>query len=584
MPQPPDSKPSNSAARAVLQEGKLLILPLGGLGEIGMNSMLIAYGRDALIVDCGVLFPDVEMHGVDLVIPDFTSIRELGVNLHAYILTHGHEDHIGALPYALPVMDAPIYASRFTSGLVQSKLSEWGIKYSLELARPRETVQLGPFEVEFLRVTHSIPDGFGLAIKTPLGTVIHTGDFKIDQRPKWGETTDLARFAEYGERGVLALLSDSTNSDREGVSASEADIAAGLEAAMANREGAIFVAAFASHIHRLVEVTQISRKLGRKVVLNGRSMINNMRIARELGVVSVADDAFVSLDEAKQLDRSALTILTTGSQAEPGSAISKLARGDNPHLRVQRGDLVIFSSRSIPGNERAISRAVNGLVRHGAEVLYANVAKVHTSGHAHKEEQRLMLNLVKPRYFVPIHGELHHLATHAATARTCGVEPENVFVIEDGQTLSLGRDEPTGEDASSDEGAPRVWAELGAKLEARKIFVDGKGVGDVSDLILRDRAQLAYAGMLICVVSIDQASADIATGPELLSRGIVDGDDKAGVLDNARAWVKKAIEEQSAEGRRDRAVLEETIRLSLRRFFRRELERKPVIFPIVMVV
>ncbi len=560
----------------------LKILPLGGLGEIGMNAMLVAYGDDALLIDCGVLFPDPELHGVDLVIPDFSLIRSLGVKVHAYVLTHGHEDHIGALPYALPMIDAPIYASRFTAGLVQSKLGEWGLDYVLELVRPREKRSFGPFEVEFLSVTHSIPDGLALAITTPHGVVIHSGDFKIDHRPIDGQQTDLARFAEYGDRGVLALLSDSTNADREGVSTSESVIGRELAQAMAGCEGRVFIASFASHIHRMQQVIDISRELGRKVVLNGRSMVNNARIARDLKVLHAPDDVFVPVDKAKDCDPRSLTILTTGSQAEPSSAMSKLAHGESQHLSIAPGDLVIFSSRSIPGNERAISRVMNGLVRQGARVISSQIARVHTSGHAHREEQRLLINLVKPRFFVPIHGEMHHLASHAEIAGQCGITRDRIFVIEDGQSLVLEADEGA-EPASSEGEGPDISAYLGERYQPRRIFVDGKGVGDISDIVVRDRQALATAGICVCIVIIDPGSGDVVQGPDLFIRGI-SGSEDSRLLDEATSWVKKGINEHTADARRDRAVMEEAVRVSLRRFFRRELDRKPVILPFVLSV
>jgi len=548
----------------------LKIVPLGGLGEIGMNCMLVAYGRDAIVIDCGVMFPDAEQHGVDLVIPDFSLLRSFGVKVHAYVMTHGHEDHIGALPYALTMVDAPIYASRFTCGLIKHKLGEWGISYQLEEVSPKDTLHFGDLKIEFMHVTHSIPDGLAIAITTPLGVVIHTGDFKIDHRPIGGETTDLGRFAEYGDEGVLALLSDSTNSDREGVSTSESAIAVGLEEVMRDAEARIFIASFASHIHRMQQVIDISMKLGRKVVLNGRSMVNNSRIARELGILRAPDDIFVPVDQARDKDPASLTILTTGSQAEPASAMAKLSRGENQHLSIGPNDLVIFSSRSIPGNERAISRVINGLVRQGARVVSSSIAKVHTSGHAHKEEQRLMLNLVKPQYFMPIHGELHHLAQHAATAGECGIPKENVFVVEDGQSIEMYAE------------GDGVGARRGERHLARKIYVDGKGVGDVSDVTVRDRASLAYAGICICVVVIDQDTGEVAREPELFTRGIANADDNPALFSDAKSWLMQAISEQSPAARRDRLVMEEALRIALRRFFRREVDRKPIVLPFVL--
>jgi ribonuclease J len=545
---------------------KLTILPLGGLGEIGMNAMLIAWGDDAILIDCGVLFPDVDQPGVDYIIPDFHVLERY--HLLAYVITHGHEDHIGALPYALPVAEAPIYASRFTCGLIKHKLGEWGMSFDLHEVAPRDTVTVGPFSLEFMRVTHSIPDGLAIAVTTPVGVVIHTGDFKIDHAPIGGEKTDLARFADWGERGVLALLSDSTNSDLEGVSLSESSIGRGLREVMRSAEARIFVASFASHIHRLQQIIDISRELGRRTVLNGRSMIQNVRMAREMGLLKAPDSDFMELEDAKDAPPSLLTVLTTGSQAEPGSALSRLALGDSHHLRIGPNDVVVFSSRSIPGNEQAISRAINGLTRQGARVIYGHETNVHTSGHAHREEQRLMINLVKPRYFIPVHGELHHLTAHAETARQCGVE--KIFVIEDGQPVEFERS------------GGEVDGYLGEPGDARKIMVDGDGVGDVTATVLRDRNQLAEAGMVICVVTLDATSGEVAFGPDIMMRGVLADD--ARLVDDLKNWVRTAINEQTPTARRDRPTIEEAVRVSVRRFFKRELDRKPVVLPVVLQV
>jgi len=551
---------------------QLKILPLGGLGEIGMNAMLVSYGRDAILIDCGVLFPDTEMLGIDIVIPDFSHFATLDIDLHGYMITHGHEDHIGALPYALSVRTAPIYASRFTCALIKQKLTEWNLKFSLQEVAPRETLDLGPFQIEFLRVTHSIPDGLALAIRTPLGTLIHTGDFKIDHVPLDGEKTDLARFSEYGEQGVLALFSDSTNSELEGTAVSETAIGTSLEAAMRDVGGRIFVAAFASHIHRIQQLCDLARKLDRYVFLNGRSMVQNIRLARELGILKAPDDLFIELAEAKELPVHKLMVLTTGSQAEPGSAIARLALADHPPLPINVGDVVIFSSRSIPGNERAISKAINGLMRQGAHVLYARASQLHTSGHAHKEEQRLMINLVKPNFFVPIHGELRHLSHHAKTARECGINEENIFVIEDGQTIIFEQTQNG------------IAASRGDKLEARKVFVDGKGVGDVGDIVMRDRQQLANAGIVICVLTLDLATGEIASGPDLICRGIIELEHQVPLLEEAKTTIEKALLEHTPQARKDPDLSKETIRLTLRRFFRKTLQRKPVVIPMVITV
>lgn len=556
---------------------ELTIIPLGGLGEVGMNAMLIAYGKEALLIDCGVLFPDDEMLGIDLVIPDFSIIKEQGYRLLAYLITHGHEDHIGALPYALPIIDAPVYASRFSAALIQGKMREWDIACDLHEVQPRERLRLGPFDIEFIRVTHSIPDGLAIAIRTPLGTLIHTGDFKIDMRPIDGEPTDLARFTDYGEEGVLLLMSDSTNSESEGASLSESAITRNLEHAMASTSGKIFVAAFSSHIHRIQQIVDLSQKLKRKVVLNGRSMVSNVRLARSLGLLTAPDEAFVDMAVARDLPANKITILTTGSQAEESSAIAKMAYANNPALPVMKGDLVIFSSRAIPGNERAISKAINGLIRQGAEVVYGQTTHVHTSGHAHQEEQRLMIHCVKPRYFMPIHGELRHLQRHARTAIECGIDPAHIFEIEDGAQVTFKAVHTTSNITTETLGA------ITRKLDARKILIDGKSIGETGDIVLRDRKQLAMAGMLICIALFNAQSGELTLPLEIISRGIVHIDTHQALFEQAKALVEADLAALSAEDRVNKSVLETLIRNTLKRFFKKQLARHPIVLPFVIL-
>jgi len=554
---------------------KLTIFPLGGLGEIGMNAMVIAYGEDAVVIDCGVLFPDADLPGVDYVIPDLSVLKQCPFKVRAYVITHGHEDHIGALPYALSIIDAPIYASRFTCGLIEQKLNEWKLTYDLKEVKVTDCIQIGCFEFEFIKVTHSIPDSFALSIQTPLGRVIHTGDFKIDHRPVDGQTTDLGRFAKDGQQGVLLLLSDSTNAEVPGVSWSEKDIEQSLTQIITQAQGRVFIASFSSHIHRMQLVINISLACGRKIAFNGRSMLSNMTLARRLGLLSVRDQDIVDMDQVSELDPSKITILTTGSQAEPTSAIAKLAYRDPASLvAILPQDVVIFSSRAIPGNERSISRAINGLMEQGARVVYSQVAKVHTSGHAYQDEQRLMLNLVKPRFFIPVHGEYRHMSAHADIAESCGVARENIFILKNGDSLEI---------------APHKYeikAMRGPHYPIRKILVDGDGVGDVNEEMIRERQQMAHGGLFICVAHLDAHDGHLCEPLTLKMRGITDltvsTQDDVSLLKEAEKEVSQVIAEQTRDTRLNQEKVEEVIRVGLRRFWRKQKGRRPVILPFVI--
>ncbi|MET0153355.1 MAG: ribonuclease J [Candidatus Binatia bacterium] len=555
--------------------GKIRIVPLGGLGEIGLNLLVVeayAAGTDAVeaavAIDCGVMFPSLETPGIDLMIPDLGYLRGLGDRLLGVLVTHGHEDHIGALPFLLREREVPIYATPFSMALIEAKLAEHHVldKGSRTTFAPRDRWRLGPFEVEALQMTHSIVDAVGFAIRTPVGTIVHTGDFKIDHTPIDGRTCDLARLAEIGAEGMLLLLSDSTNVDRPGTTPSERAVRSGLERAFQRAAGRVIVATFASHVHRMQQVVDLSLRFGRKVALAGRSLVQNVKIARELGKLDASDDAFVALDELGDVAPSQLTLLAAGSQGEPRSALSRIATDDYPSVAAGPGDVVVLSSRVIPGNERPISSLVNHLCRRGAEVLWEGTADIHVSGHASQEELRLMLRLAQPRYFVPVHGEYRHLVKHVALAVESGLARDRCFLLEDGQTLVIGAD----------------GARAGERVEAGRVFVDGKGVGDVEEVVLRDRRHLSQDGLVLAILGVHPTSGAVVAGPDLVSRGFVLEGAHQPLLQEARAAILAALEGISPEGRGDPVAVQESVRRTLKKFFDKRLDRRPMILPFIM--
>jgi len=553
-----------------MSEGTLRIIPLGGLGEIGLNLMLIEYcpaGSEdiaAIAVDCGLMFPEREMLGIDVVIPDFSYLREKR-HLKGVVFTHGHEDHIGALPHLLREFNVPVYGTPFTLGLLRDKLDEHDLLDDTELHefRPRQSWQVGPFQIEGIHVTHSIIDAVALAITTPLGVVVHTGDFKIDQTPIDGRQSDIARLAELGEQGVLLLLSDSTNVERPGTTPSERTVTRPLEDLMAHASGKVLVATFASHIHRIRQVVDLSLKQGRAVGVVGKSLINNIEIAREVGHLKIPADTLVDVGKIGDRDPQTVTLLTTGSQGEPLSALSRIATGDHPHVKIRPGDTVILSSRVIPGNERTIARLLDHLCRRGADVYYEAIACVHVSGHASQEELQLMLNLLRPQFFVPIHGELRFLVRHCELARGVGVDPTGVFLLEDGQVLEI----------------TTKGAHVTASVPAGRVFVDG--LGGVEEEVLRDRRHMAEDGLVVAIVGIAQQTGELLTGPDLLSRGFLAATNGEG-FDAAKEAVRAALGELPRESRTDVGMVKEQVRQVLRRYFRRTLGRRPVVLPFVM--
>ncbi len=548
--------------------GALRVVPLGGLGEIGLNCMLLEVGGQAMAIDCGVMFPDAGMLGIDLVIPDFEYLASLGDRFLGFVITHGHEDHIGGLPYALREVQAPVYATAMAAGLIRSRLEEHGLfdKTTLNEFAPRQKFELGPFAVDPIHVTHSIVDAVGLAITTPVGVVIHTGDFKIDQTPIDGRSPDLQAFAEYGSRGVKLMLSDSTNAMSRGSTGSERDVRGGLEAAFRDAERRIFFSTFSSHIHRIQQVMDLSEALGRKVAVVGRSLVNAIRIATEIGHLKVAPSLFVDIAKLSSLAPWEVTLLTSGSQGEALSALVRIAVGDHRKVEMGSGDLVILSSRVIPGNEKAIGSMVNHMYRRGARVLDAGSAPVHVSGHASRDELALMLKLVQPEFFVPVHGEFRQLSHHQQLAQSVGLSADSVFLIEDGQTLEV--------DAAG--------ARRGEPVPAGRVFVDGKGIGDVSDLVLRDRRHLSRDGLLLAVLTIDQHSGELISGPDFVARGVFEQGEEAQYFEAARGVVVDTLADITPESRTDAIEVSEEVRRALRRYLGRTLDRRPIVLPYVM--
>jgi ribonuclease J len=518
----------------------------------------------AIAVDCGLMFPEREMLGIDIVIPDFSYLREKN-HLKAVVFTHGHEDHIGALPYLLREFNVPVYGTPFTLGLLRAKLEEHGLltKTKLHEFRPRQPWTVGPFTLEGIHVTHSIVDAVALAIGTPLGTILHTGDFKLDQTPIDNCQSDLTRLAELGAEGVLLLLADSTNVDRPGTTPSERTVTRPIEDIMSHAQGKVLVATFASHVHRIRQVIEVSQKQGRAIGVVGKSLIGNIEVARETGHIKVASDALLDVGKIAARDPKTVTLLTTGSQGEPLSALARIATGAHPHVKLGPGDTVILSSRVIPGNERTIARLLDHLYRRGAEVYYEALACVHVSGHASREELQLMLNLVRPQFFVPIHGEFRHLVRHCALAREVGIEPAGVFLLEDGKVLEI-----------TDEGA-----HITESVRAGRVFVDG--LGGVEEEVLRDRRHMAEDGLVVAIVGIEQQTGELLTGPDFLSRGFLLSTNGEG-FEAAKEAIRATLNELPRESRMDVGVVKEQVRLTLRRYFRRTFGRRPVVLPFVM--
>ena len=548
----------------------LEIVPLGGVGEFGMNMMALSWGDTTIVVDAGVMFPDPELLGVDRIIPDLTYLQQKG-RAAALVLTHGHEDHIGAVPHVLPYIEGPMYGTPLTLALVEPKLAEHGIQgRSLIAVRPRDRVTIGPFSVEFIRVTHSIPDCVALAIHTPVGIIIHTGDFKIDQTPIDGQHFDVHRFAELGASGVLALFADSTNIDRRGFTGSEREVIEAFEEIFTSTTGRLVVAAFASSIFRMQILVDLAAQFDRKVAFVGRGMIQNSEIAQRLGYLHIPTGTQVRDSDINSYPAQDVLCLATGSQGEPMAALSRIAIDDHRYLKLGPDDTVVLSARAIPGNEKAIGRVMNHIARRGADVVYEGVKHVHVSGHGSEEELKLMLSLVRPRYFVPVHGEYRQLAQHAKIAARvfAGREPRpEVLLVENGDLMLF--DEHT--------------ARIGGKVPVGRILIDGTLTGEVADEVLRDRRHLSEDGLVVPVVAINKQTGALEGLPEIITRGFVMEDGQTLLADGVR-MLSEVMEQTSVEERTDPGLIKEKLRVELRRFLRKRSGRRPFVLPVIMEI
>jgi ribonuclease J len=548
----------------------LKIIPLGGLGEIGLNMMIFEYGNTLFVIDAGLMFPEEYMLGVDFVIPDIDYIRQNRSKVAAIILTHGHEDHIGALPYFIKEINVPVFGSPFTLGLVRQKLEELELIAAAALHEiyPGEKLRLGPFELEFIRVGHSVVDGLGIAIRTPLGLIVHTGDFKIGYGAVGGMTTDVNKFARCGQEGTLALLSDSTNVEKEGYTISDREIGETLDRIIAGSHGRIIVALFASNVARIQMIVDIAGTRGRKVVFSGRSIEVSVKIAKALGHLAVPEDMEVEIEQVSDFCDDEIIIVTTGSQGEPMSALARMAVGTHKQIKIKSGDTVILSSRFIPGNERAIGKIINHLYKRGAEVIYEKIADIHVSGHAFQEELKLMINLTKPAYFIPVHGEYRHLILHARLAEEVGIPAEKVLLAENGQIIEF------------DENGGR----LNGSVMTGRVLIDGKGVGDVGRSVLRERRALSEEGLVAVTMAFDEETGIIVYGPEIVSRGFVFETQTGHLLNDAQCVILEIVDEIAPEVPNRVDKIRSKIQTALRQYFFFTIGRRPVILPFIMEV
>ncbi len=554
----------------MLKEPRVSLIPLGGLGEIGKNMLAIKYGENILVIDCGLMFPEEELLGIDVVIPDITYLMENFEQVRGIVLTHGHEDHIGALPYVLKQINVPVYGTRLTLGLLEGKLKEKGMDKSVQLCpvKPREQIMIQPFKVEFIRVSHSIPDSVAIAVHTPAGVIVHTGDFKLDLTPVDNEITDFYRLAQLGEEGVLALLSDSTNVERAGVTPSEKVVGKTFNEAFQTARERIIVATFASNVHRLQQVIDTACQYGRKVAVVGRSMVNVVNVTKELGYMHIPEDTLVDLEEARQIPKDQIVFLTTGSQGEPMSALTRIAMSDHRQVEIMPGDTVIISALPIPGNEKLVARIIDQLFKLGASVSYESSSAVHVSGHPSQEELKLMLRLIRPQYFIPVHGEHRMLVKHANLAREVGIPAKNTFIAENGQVIELSRRN----------------GRFAGKVNAGRILIDGLGIGDVGNIVLRDRKQLSQDGIVIVVVTLNRQTASVVAGPDLVSRGFVYVRESELMLGDAKEKVEAALMKCMRRGIPEWSTIKSVIREVLSKFLYEKTKRRPVILPIIMEI
>ena len=546
---------------------KLKIIPLGGVGEIGKNMTVIEYGSDIIIVDCGMSFPDEEMPGIDVVIPDMTYIEKNAANVRGILITHGHEDHIGAVPYALQKLNVPVYATKLTIALIEQKLTEIKVDHAdLNCVSPGDTIRLGCFSVEFIKTSHSIAGACALAIN-PIGTLIHTGDFKVDYTPIDGEPIDIARLAYYGSRGVLALMSDSTNVENEGHTPSERGIGKTFEHCFDKAKGRVIVATFASNIYRIQQIADVAISFGRVVCFQGRSMVKIAEIAKELGYLQLPDESVVEVGQLKKYRDDQICVITTGSQGEPMSGLFRMANSSHK-VNVGKGDMVIISASSIPGNEKSVGRVINQLYQHGAKVIYERMADVHVSGHACKEELKLMLTLTKPRFFIPVHGEARHLYQHKELAEELGIPEEDIFVTEIGDVVELTRNK----------------GRIAGSVTAGSVMVDGSGVGDIGNVVLRDRKLLSEDGIFTVVITLNKQTGALLAQPEILSRGFVYEKNSEELLKETRELVKAKAAQFEKNHRSNWSSIKNDIRNSIKNYLYERTKRRPMVMPIIIEI
>ncbi len=554
----------------LFKKENLKIIPLGGIEEIGKNITVFEYGNDIVLVDCGVAFPEDDMLGIDLVIPDFTYLQRNKEKIRGLVITHGHEDHIGSIAYLLKEINVPIYATKLTAGLIENKLEEHHLKQmaKIHVVKQGQTIVLGKMRIEFIRSCHSIPDSVALAIHTPVGTVIHTGDFKIDYTPIDDQKIDLGRLAELGNKGVLALLSDSTNAERKGYTMSESTVGEVFDKLFANCKKRIVIATFASNMHRVQQIVNSAVANNRKIAVCGRSMINMITTAVELGYINAPKNIFIDIDMIKNYSDDQLVIITTGSQGEPMSALTRMANGEHRKVNINSNDLVIISATPIPGNEKFVAKVIDDLMKIGAEVVYSSLADVHVSGHACQEEQKLMLSLVKPKFFIPVHGEYRQLIAHRNTARQMGIDAENILLMKNGKVLELNEKE----------------AKFTNSVPTGKVMVDGLGVGDVGNIVLRDRQHLSQDGLIIVVLTMDSASGSVVAGPDIISRGFVYVRESENLMEDVKHVVNQEVMRCVDSHITDWSTIKSTIRDSLREYIFQTTKRNPMILPIIMEI
>ena len=563
-------KTTNSEEQFGFKRPKLRIIPLGGLHEIGKNITVFEYGDDMIAIDCGLSFPEDDMLGVDLVIPDITYILNNKEKFKGLVITHGHEDHIGGIPYFLKQFNVPIYGTKLTTGLIKNKLEEHNLVNStkLHVVEQGQTIKLGCFKIEFIRSTHSIPDSVMLAINTPVGTIMHTGDFKIDFTPIDGKIMDLGRIAEIGNRGILALMSDSTNSERKGYTMSESSVGEVFDKLFMHCTKRIVVATFASNVHRVQQIVNSAVKYGRKIAVCGRSMINMINTARELGYIKCPDNLFIDIDMINNYTDNQLVIITTGSQGEAMSALTRMATGTHKKVKITQNDLVIISATPIPGNEKYVSKVIDDLMQIGAEVVYSALEDIHVSGHACQEEQKLIIALSKPKYFIPVHGDYRHMIAHSETAKSVGIPKENIFMLHNGLVLEMNRES----------------AEYSETVPSGRILVDGLGIGDVGNVVLRDRQHLSQDGLIVVVLTLEGSTGEVVAGPDVITRGFIYVKENENIMEEIKNEVRQEVRECESRGITDWTTIKNIVRDNLRDYIFEKTKRNPMIIPIVMEV